>query len=131
MGEIKLGAGIVIYQNGKVLLGYRLSKHGHGFWAFPGGHIEFGETPEEAIIRETIEETALTVRKVEKLSFTNDFYENGTQYITLFFKAISWTGKVKNLEPKKCEGWEWFSPHELPAPLFLPIQTLINEGFSF
>lgn len=131
MGEIKIGVGTVIYQNGKILLGYRLSKHGHGFWAFPGGHVEMGETPEEAAIRETLEETALTIRTVEKLAFTNDFYENGTQYITLFFKAISWTGEVENLEPEKCERWEWFSPDELPAPLFLPIRTLTNEGYSF
>ena len=128
MGRINIGAGIIIIQDGKVLLGYRLSQHGHGFWAFPGGHIEFGETPEQAVIRETAEETGLRVDQVQKLSYTNDFFENDVQYLTLFFKATSWSGHIQNLEPEKCERWEWFETDQLPSPLFLPIVTFLNEG---
>jgi 8-oxo-dGTP diphosphatase len=128
MGEIKVGAGLIILRQGKVLLGFRLSKHGNGVWAFPGGHVEFGESPQQAIIREAYEETGLRVDAVEKISFGNDFYENGTQYITLFFRAVSWTGAVENREPEKCAGWNWFSPDELPSPLFLPIKSFLEEG---
>jgi 8-oxo-dGTP diphosphatase len=74
MGEIKVGAGLIILRQGKVLLGFRLSKHGNGVWAFPGGHVEFGESPQQAIIREAYEETGLRVDAVEKISFGNDFY---------------------------------------------------------
>ena len=130
MGEIKIGVGLIILRENKILLGYRLSKHGYGVWAFPGGHVEFGETPEQAVVRETAEETGLQVDAVEKISFTSDFYDNGSQYITLFFKAITWSGSVNNLEPEKCGRWEWFSFYELPDPLFAPIVTLFGEGFK-
>jgi 8-oxo-dGTP diphosphatase len=128
MDQIKTGCGILIWQDGRVLLGYRLSRHGHGVWSFPGGHVEFGEHPEQAVIREIFEETGLTITAVQKLTFTSDVYENGTQYITLFFKAADWTGQVQNPEPEKCAGWAWYHPDELPEPLFTPIVTFLKEG---
>ena len=130
MDQIKTGAGVIIWQDGKVLMGYRLSKHGHGVWSFPGGHVEFGEHPDQAVIREALEETGLVISEVEKLTFTSDFYENGTQYITLFFKAKSWSGSVENREPEKCERWDWFAPEALPSPLFIPINTYLRENFG-
>lgn len=127
MDQIKVGAGVIIWQKEKVLLGYRLSKHGHGVWSFPGGHVEFGEHPDQAVIREAFEETGLKISSVEKLTFTSDFYENGTQYLTLFFKANSWSGTLENREPEKCDRWEWFAPDALPSPLFIPIVTFLKE----
>lgn len=127
MGQIKVGAGVIIWQNNKVLLGKRLGPHGHAMWSFPGGHIEFGETPEDAAIREVVEETALTVSQLQKLHFTSNIFDNGKQYITLFFIAKTYTGEVKNMEPEKCAGWEWFEPKALPEPLFKPIVSLLSE----
>ena len=127
MDQIKVGAAVIIWQNNKVLLGRRLGPHGHAMWAFPGGHVEFGETPEDAAIREVAEETNLAINKLEKFHFTNDMFDNGKQYITLFFVAKSWSGEIKNMEPEKCAGWEWFDPEKLPEPLFKPIIGLLSE----
>ena len=127
MDQIKVGAGVIIWQEGKVLLGYRLSKHGNGVWSFPGGHVEFGEHPDQAVIREAFEETGLKISSVEKLTFTSDFYDNGTQYLTLFYKANSCSGTLENKEPEKCDRWEWFPPDALPSPLFIPIVTFLKE----
>ena len=33
-------------------------------------------------------------------------------------KVIKLTGEVENLEPKKCYGWDWYGPDELPEPLY-------------
>jgi 8-oxo-dGTP diphosphatase len=55
--------GIVTYK-GKILLGKKVEKDGHpisGEWHFPGGRIDEGEEPEEAVIRELKEETGLDV----------------------------------------------------------------------
>lgn len=127
MDQINVGAGVIIWKEDKVLLGKRLSAHGTDHWSFPGGHVEFGETPEAAAVREVREETNLVVAKVEKFHFTNDMFDSGKQYITLFYVAAEWTGELKNMEPEKCEGWEWVSPEELPEPLFQPIKTLLTE----
>lgn len=53
----------VIVKDGKVLLIHR-KKEGKEYWVFPGGGIEEGESPEEAVKREVKEETSLDVTKV-------------------------------------------------------------------
>ncbi len=40
----KVGLGVLIFKDGKVLLGKRKGAHGEGTWCPPGGHLEFGET---------------------------------------------------------------------------------------
>lgn len=127
MNHIKVGVGVLIWKEGKLLLGKRLSRHGHADWSFPGGHLEFSETPENAAIRETKEETDIVVTKLEKFHFTNDVFDSSTHYVTLFFLAKSWYGEIQNMEPHKCLEWNWFSPIDLPAPLFQPIKALLLE----
>ncbi len=53
---VKVGIGVIVYQDNNVLLGKRKNSHGHGQWALPGGHLEFGETPEQCTIREVKQE---------------------------------------------------------------------------
>ena len=55
----KIGIGVIVIRDGKILLGERLSNHGAGTYEIPGGHLEFGETFEDAAIREVREETGL------------------------------------------------------------------------
>ena len=54
-------------KDGKILLMHRF-KRGREYWVFPGGGIERGEKPEEALIREMKEETSLDV-KIDRLLF--------------------------------------------------------------
>lgn len=56
-----------------------------GQWAFPGGHLEYGEEIIECAERETLEETGLNVQGRDIVAVTNDvFTELGKHYITLF-----------------------------------------------
>jgi 8-oxo-dGTP diphosphatase len=54
----------------KILM-VKQQKHGRIFWNFPGGHIEEGETPEEACIREVKEETGFEI-KINRLLINED-----------------------------------------------------------
>ena len=54
------GVGVLVVRDGKVLMGRRVSSHGRGTWAPPGGKAEPGETDEETARRELVEETGLT-----------------------------------------------------------------------
>ena len=56
-----VGVGAVIVLQGKILLEQRKNEPGKGKWSVPGGKVELGETPEQAAIRETKEETGLVV----------------------------------------------------------------------
>jgi 8-oxo-dGTP diphosphatase len=57
-----LGVGALIFQGDSVLLVQRGKEPLKGFWSLPGGAVEAGELVEEALRREVLEETGLTVR---------------------------------------------------------------------
>jgi 8-oxo-dGTP diphosphatase len=123
----RIGVGVIIVKDNKILMGKRKNSHGEGTWSLPGGHLEFGETPQECAIRETKEETDLDIENVQAGPYTNDVFENeGKHYITLFMIAKHKTGQPKNMEPDKCESWQWFDIDKLPDNLFLPLKNLIK-----
>lgn len=123
----KIGVGVVVRKDNLVLLGKRKNSHGSGEWAFPGGHLELGETPEECAKRELLEETNLTAVSVEAGAWTNDVMEETKHYVTLFMVVDDFAGDLQVMEPQKCEGWEWFEWDKLPEPLFVPIQSLVKK----
>ncbi|MCX0499377.1 nucleotide triphosphate diphosphatase NUDT15 [Erwinia billingiae] len=129
MTQPKIGVGVLIVREGRLLLGRRRGSHGADSWSAPGGHLEFGETPEECARREVLEETGLVVGRLAKVAFTNDFFiAEKKHYVTLFMLAEDIRGTPQRCEPDKCAGWEWCSADELPQPLFAPLETLLQEG---
>jgi 8-oxo-dGTP diphosphatase len=128
----RVGVGVIIRRNGKILLGKRKNSHGSNTWALPGGHLEFGETPEECALREVAEECGIRLEQVQRGPYTNDLFSSeGRHYITLFILADALgNDSPQILEPEKCERWEWFSWHALPEPLFIPVANLKAGGFN-
>jgi 8-oxo-dGTP diphosphatase len=124
----KVGVAILIIQDFKILLGKRKNSHGQGTWATPGGHLEFGETLEECTKRELLEETSLQAGSIKKFWFTNDIHvQEDKHYITIFMLVDKFSGELKNLEPDKCEHWQWFDLNNVPSPLFLSLENLIHK----
>lgn len=123
----RIGVGVCVMQEGRVLLGKRKGAHGAGEWSFPGGHLEFGESIEACAERELAEETGLRALSLEVKAWTNDLIEETKHYITFFVFVSRFEGEPQLLEPHKCEGWEWFEWDQLPSPLFLPAQSLIEK----
>lgn len=73
----------------------------------PGGHLEYGETFEECIIREVLEETNLIIKNPEFLAVTNDiFKQEQKHYVSIFLKSYCLNEhELQNLEPHKVESW--------------------------
>lgn len=118
-------------KDNKVLLGKRKSAHGEGSWGFPGGHLEFNESIENCVLREAQEETGLVLNEVVMGPFTNDIFEQQDRhYVTLFTMSQLVDGEAHVMETDKCERWEWFAWDNLPQPLFLPIQNLLQQGYD-
>ncbi len=131
MKAVRVGVGVVIVRDGKILLGERIGSHGANTWATPGGHLELGESIEACAKRETLEETSLLIDSIEKIGFTNDIFDSeGKHYVTLFVKAKCPEGDPVVAEPEKCKQWGWFDIDALPEPLFLPLIHLLQEHSS-
>ncbi len=127
----KVGLGVAVIKDGKVLLEKRKNYHGDGSWCFPGGHLEFGETWEECAKRETREEAGIEIKNLRFGTVTNDiFSKENKHYITIIMIAEYDSGEVQIMEPEKNEKWDWFEWDKLPSPLFIPLQNLIKQGFD-
>jgi 8-oxo-dGTP diphosphatase len=129
----QVGVGVLVlrheqtHQSGQVLLGLRRGAHGAGTWSPPGGHLEFGEDPVACVRREALEETGITLEACEFVGVTNDVFEvEGRHYVTLFYKATTFSGVPSVREPDKCDTWQWWSWDALPSNLFLPLSNLLG-----
>lgn len=125
--EPRVGVALIITHDDHVLMIKRKGSHGEGTWAVPGGHLEFGESPEECAIREAGEEVNVQVTDVRFRAITNDVFEaEDKHYITIWME-----GTLGGSEPMVNAADEvadvgWFSWVALPQPLFLPLQNLLN-----
>lgn len=126
----RIGIGVLILNEGHILLGKRILSHGAHTWGPPGGLLEFGESFEECAIREIKEETNLVIDQPKFSAITNDiFHEENKHYVSIFFNVPYPKDQIiSNLEPSKIASWEWFSMDALPEHLFLPLKNLISQN---
>ncbi|RYG59095.1 MAG: NUDIX domain-containing protein [Alphaproteobacteria bacterium] len=126
---IRVGVGVFVRHQGKFLILFRVKPHGQGTWGLPGGHLEFGETPEQCALRETLEETGLQTHSPRIIGVTNDIFpETGKHYITVFVETQSDSAAFTVTEPEKYINLSWITEDELPSPLFLPLANYFKQA---
>ncbi len=119
-------AGALIFNDeGQVLLLKHRFRAGSG-WGIPGGFLELGEQPDEALRRELREEIALEVQHVE--IFTSRSFKRPRQVEILFRCRASGVVKPRTIE---IEQAEWFLVHSLPAGLPNDQRLLIERATSY
>jgi|SRR5688572_834623 len=127
--EPKVGVAIIITKDDQVLLMKRKGVHGKGTWTTPGGHLDFGETPEQCAAREAKEEVGLDVVDIRFRAFTNDVFESGGQhYISIWMEGESILGEPIIAAEDEVEEIGWYAWDALPSPLFLPLENLLKEN---
>ncbi len=127
----KVGVGVIVLKDGKVLMGKRKNAHGEGGWCYPGGHLEYGESWEQCARREVMEEAEIKIKNVRFGTATKDIFDlEQKHYITICMVADYASGEVAIMEPDKCEKWDWFVWPKLPKELFLPTINQLKEGFD-
>ncbi|EQC77570.1 MutT/nudix family protein [Streptococcus sp. HSISM1] len=86
-------------ENGKVVLQYRSPEKTHwAGYAFPGGHIEKGESLVESVIREVYEETGLIIADPKLVAVKDWEPDEGGRYIVFCYKATEFTGQLRSSE---------------------------------
>lgn len=114
----RVGIGIMIFKDGKVLLGKRKGSHGAGEYAFPGGHLEYMESFEACALREIAEECGIKIKNLRFQFLANLKDYPPKHYVHIGLMADWESGEPKVLEPEKCESWDWYNLDNPPAPLF-------------
>ena len=122
----KVGVGVMIMKDGKVLLSKRLASHGAGNYAFPGGHLEHNESVVDCAHRETREEAGIEVENIRFLCLSNIAKYPPKHYINIGVIADWKAGEPTVGEPGKTEEWEWYAVDALPADLFDAIPNYIE-----
>lgn len=116
-------AGVAFVADGRVLLLQRGAGGDYpGHWAFPGGHVEPGESPEDAARREVLEETGHTVvGALRQVGYS----DAGASRFTTYAQAVA------PFEPVLCDestGAVWAAPGEYPEPLHPGTRLLLESG---
>jgi ADP-ribose pyrophosphatase YjhB (NUDIX family)/HD superfamily phosphodiesterase len=132
--KVGVGVGVILLRDGKVLLGKRhednsISKSvlgGEGSWTFPGGKLEYGESFEDAGIRETLEECGIKINNINVMCVNNDKNEKA-HFITVGLFCDDYSGVEKVMEPSKIVEWKWFSLNDLPEKLYFPTEKMIEN----
>jgi ADP-ribose pyrophosphatase YjhB (NUDIX family) len=109
----QLAVSAAIFRDGKVLLVRRARSPGKGFYSFPGGRVEFGETLHAALHREVDEETALRI-EIVGLSGWREVVPSKPghgHYVILSF-AARWIGGEPVLNDE-LDDFKWLAPDAL------------------
>ncbi|QCR35566.1 NUDIX hydrolase [Nissabacter sp. SGAir0207] len=119
--KVVVGVGVIIVNpQGQVLFGKRSGSHAP-YWSIPGGHMEPGESFEQAAIREIEEETGLRLVAPQVIALSNNletWAQEGKHTVSVCLLARHPGGEAQRREPEKCEAWLWCDPDALPQPHF-------------
>jgi len=127
MNQPKVGVGVYIFKDGKLLLGKRKGSHGEGEYATPGGKLENLESITDCAIREVAEETGLQIKNIRFLRVSNILNYAPKHYVDIAMIADWESGEPKILEPDKVESWDWYDLNHLPSPLFATMFSAIDS----
>lgn len=121
-------AAAIIVKDGRVLLVQRRVKEGSLSWQFPAGEVEEGESPGQAAVRETQEETGLTVAEIEVLG---ERVHPATGRTMLYVACDVIEGEARVVDEEELVDFTW-SQHDqlaqyIPHGLFPAVQTYLDS----
>ncbi len=109
---------LFLKKDGKILLLRRCNTgYQDGNYQVPAGHIDAGELPTEAAIREGKEEVCIDITKKDLRLVHTSFrpkHDNTGDRVDYFFEITHWGGEINNGEPEKCDELCWVNPSNLP-----------------
>jgi 8-oxo-dGTP diphosphatase len=121
-GIVRVAAAVILRADGQVLLAQRPPGKAYaGYWEFPGGKLEPGESPRAALDRELREELGLVVRRAAPWLVQRFVYPHAHVELN-FFRVFAWDG-----EPVGHDGqaFAWQTPGRFDVAPLLPANTTV------
>ncbi len=123
--EHKVAAGVLVEQNGHVLLVRRRMRPRRGQWTFPAGFVDYDEAPADAAVRECREETGLEVEITALLDVIPGREHSHGADITIVYLAQQIGGELHAADDADRVGF--FPPDQLPPLAFLATETALES----
>lgn len=124
---IEVAAGVIVSPNGTILLGKRPDgKPFSGYWEFPGGKIEAGESASDALRRELMEEIGIDPHHLHPWISRVFHYAHATVKLN-FFKVLGWDGEPEGLESQELS---WQDPFDVNVSPLLPANAPILRALK-
>ena len=124
---VRVSAAVILRDDGQVLLAQRPEgKPYAGYWEFPGGKLEAGETPRHALDRELAEELGIAVKRASPWLVQEFVYPHAHVELN-FFRVFEWEG-----EPASHDGqaFVWQTPGRYTVSPLLPANTRILAALN-
>ncbi len=124
----RVGVAVLVFRDGRLLLGLRRKSPGANSWQCPGGFLEYGESVFDCARRETREKTGMSIHNLYCGPYTNNRFTGDDRHtVTLYVVADYLAGESQPLEKALAGDWQWCDLRRLPQPLFLPLEILYNK----
>jgi len=126
-------AAIIEFSDGRILLERRATVAFKGYWALPGGRLEPGESSQEAVVREVMEEVGLQVKVLAKIGeYKERGIKDGVEYdydATCYYVAPM-NGEVR-IQRREVREAALFGPSSLPRELAFRHWDMLRDFFTF
>jgi 8-oxo-dGTP diphosphatase len=124
---IEVSAAVLQKPDGSFLLAQRpVDKIWAGYWEFPGGKVEAGETARQALVRELREELGIEVQTAYPWLSRVFTYPHATVRLS-FFRVAEWSGE---LHPHEGQQFSWQHPGEVRVEPILPANAPILRALE-
>jgi 8-oxo-dGTP diphosphatase len=128
----RLAAFVIVYNDKRGVLLQQRAPNSYlgGYWDFPSGHGEHGESIRDSAVRELAEEMGLVGRAEDLRLIHLDQYFLEQDYINFVFVLDTWSGTPKICEPESCSAIGWFALDALPEKCVNAVRAVEHAGFG-
>lgn len=127
--EVDAGIGLFLDEQDRFLMGWSNKYNG---WHLVGGKVDTGESIEDCVIRETMEEIGVTITREQLNQVAQESQiDGGKLWRATHFEVCISSDTVKNCEPEKFREWKWFTREELELAYndIYPVDRLIVDRY--
>ena len=127
MSQPRVGCGVVVIRDGKLLLLKRVRPPEADHWGLPGGKVDWLEPAAVSAARELLEETGIMAGQMTLLTAADYIDETaGEHWLCPIYLAPQAAGEARRAEPHKHSDLGWFDPVDPPEPLTVTARAAIE-----